>query len=423
MKSNFDTSITKRVLVFLFKPKTFFLFSETRTGRWLSFYQNQKIGEILLLLSSILVIYQHILPSKILGFAPWLVVLALLLLNKDKLKITKTLLWLVVFYLTTLLSLLLAFIAGLPPKMLFTGLLLWSQFVLFLVAGHMVEKVKALRSIVLIVLPISLYGIYQYFTTDQVTTKWVSEYEEIAFRAFSFVQDPNIFGLLSAIGLISALTLCLAKDKIYGLAFPFFATSVILTFSRTAWLGLAAGLIVVLLLKKMKYLLLAPAFLIFLAIPKVWERVSVLFNERFLLTSSIDGRIWIMNNVIYLWDKKPFFGWGPGSYGGITARQNASPVYFEGLQNGYVPIYFTDSQWLQTLVQVGLFGLISLVGFFIAAFTNLMTLWKEKKDPLLLGGIMIVSFLFVAGLTSNIIEFGTVIIPCSLIIGSSLHES
>lgn len=130
-----------------------------------------------------------------------------------------------------------------------------------------------------------------------------------------------------------------------------------------------------------------------------------------------------MNNVIYLWEKKPLFGWGPGSYGGITARQNASPVYFEGLQNGYVPIYFTDSQWLQTLAQLGFFGLFALFGFFIAAITNLINLWKEKRDPLLLGGIMIVPFLFVAGLTSNIIEFSTVIIPSCLIIGSALNES
>lgn len=419
----YSVSNTKKAFDFLFTDKNTLFFSETLTGKVLNKFKNQHLGEFLIFFSLFVVLYQSLFSPELKLASPLFAVTGLLFLDKEKVRLSKPLLWLLGFMLTGLASALFGVLRGLDPTMIFLGVMIFAQFVIYLVAGMSVSKEKTYKFITWLILPISIFGIYQFFTTKITTVLWVSELESISFRAFSILGDPNIFGMVSALGLIASLTLFFANSKKYGIFAPIFFLGVVLSFSRTSWLALLVSAFVLIFVFRKKLLLFVPLLSVAFLFEKVRERILVTFNPEFWHISSLDGRLWIMKNVLHIWKKSPLVGFGPGSYGGEIALRSASPVYFEGIQRGYVAIYYTDSSWLQVVVQTGLLGTIAFAGFFVASFMAFLDSWRLRKNFYFLGGLAAVVFLATAGITSNILEFGSVVIPCSLIIGGSLNEA
>ena len=130
-----------------------------------------------------------------------------------------------------------------------------------------------------------------------------------------------------------------------------------------------------------------------------------------------------MINGLFIFKKYPFIGTGPGSYGGKLALNYTSPVYLEGIQNGYTALYYTDNQYLEILIQGGLLGIFSFGGFVISALVSLVHKYKGNKDLMTLTGLAVFICFLTSGLFANVLEFGAIAVPMAIILGAELGET
>jgi O-antigen ligase len=191
----------------------------------------------------------------------------------------------------------------------------------------------------------------------------------------------------------------------------------VLTFSRSAWLGLFIGVAAALLIKNWRFVLLAPLGLLALIIPGIRQRLFVSVSQEYLVDAALDGRTWSFNNAIEIFKTSPILGTGPGSYGGQTAIYYDSPIYLRGMQGGYIALPYTDNQWAQILVQVGLVGIICVCGFFISHLVNNLKYYKLSGSYLSLGIIAVTIAVIVNGFFANIWEFGAISVVSGAYLG------
>lgn len=385
-----------------------------------------RLTEFLLLLAIFLAWYEVILAKylTLVGqhwLIPGLILLALLFSDKKGLRFYRAELWYLVFLLISALSGLSAVIYGLEPRLIFQGWLILAQFGLVFFAAKSISQ-RGLNILPVIALPLALVGFYQFFFGPATPRSWASPGESLT-RIFAFFGSPNIFGILLAILALLSLGLYLkSKKALYLIIGILNLAALALTFSRTAWLGFALGLILILAGYRPKYLLFVPLALFGLIIPQIRIRLAIVFSGKYLFDSALDGRIWALNNGFYLFSKSVFFGSGPGTYGGKLAVNYASPVYLAGLQNGYPALYYTDNQYLELLVQVGIFGFLSFLAFIVSTFVALANRFRKKKDLIVLTAAAVFSCFLVAGIMANVLEYGAITLPAAFIIGVSLNE-
>jgi O-antigen ligase len=264
-----------------------------------------------------------------------------------------------------------------------------------------------------------IVGVFHGIWGEATSKLWVSGAENlINSRAYGFFGSPNILGSLSMITIIASLFSFLEKKKWYYLVYLLLALiALILTFSRSAWLGLSIGLVVALLIKNWKLIIFAPFSLILLIIPSIRQRLFVATSQIYLVDATLDGRVWSFNNAIEIFKTAPLIGTGPGSYGGQTAIYYNSPIYLQGMQNGYIALPYTDNQWLQVLVQTGIIGFLSVAGFFISHIINNLRQYRKTGDYISLGIIAATIAIFVNGLFANIWEFGAIAVLSGAYLG------
>ena len=106
----------------------------------------------------------------------------------------------------------------------------------------------------------------------------------------------------------------------------------------------------------------------------------------------------------------------PGSWHGTR-----SPAYLDGMQRGYTALYFTDNQFLEIIVQIGIFGLLSFFGFVVSAYLYLIEKAQKKDIMALAAGGVFTAFL-VAGIFANVLEFGAIALPTGIILGVAFSD-
>lgn len=273
-------------------------------------------------------------------------------------------------------------------------------------------------------LPVSLVSIYQFLSNTQTSRLWLSPGEQHLTRVFAFFGSPNVLGILMAMITILGLGSFLKTKKYYYLipaSLSLMATG--FTFSRSAWLGLALALVFTIVVYNYKHLIYFPLILLVFLIPQARGRVSISLSANYLLDSSLDGRVWAVINGLYIFKKHPLMGTGAGSYGGNLATNYASPVYLEGVQNGYTAIYYTDNQFLEILVQGGILGILSFFGFIISVFATLAKKYRKNKNILTLMTFATFVCFLTGGLFANVLEFGAVMVLMAVILGLELGET
>jgi len=414
---NFKKSKTVRFLTWLFIDGEKDLFKDSKLIGLLSRFNNGKLSMACIGLALACLWYESLFTrlgvSWVEGFnlGAIFLLLALLFCDKQRLRSTRATIYLLLFVLSVIISGLLAAINGLETGMILTGIMLLSQFVLaFIVASTYKSKLVFINVILLLSVPLLLVGVFQGFWGDPTSKLWVSGVETlIDARAFGFFGSPNVMGSLIMITSIMALFAFLDKKKWYYLVFEILALIVIvLTFSRSAWLGLVVGVIIALLIKNWRMVLLAPLGLLALLIPSIRQRLFVSFSQEYLVDAALDGRTWAFNNAIEIFKTSPILGTGPGSYGGQTAIYYNSPIYLRSMQSGYVALPYTDNQWLQVLAQIGVVGFICVGGFFVSHFVNNLKQYKKSGSYLSLGIMAAVIAVIVNEIFSNIWEFGAI---------------
>jgi O-antigen ligase len=270
-----------------------------------------------------------------------------------------------------------------------------------------------------------LVGGYQFISQQATSRLWVSAAEtNIATRSFAFFGSPNVLGaVLAIVALVSGGIYFSDKNKYMAIVSVLATIVTVFTFSRSAWLGLMAGFLIMLAIKNWKLVLLSPIALLALFSSQVRTRILTVFTTSYWFDSSLDGRLWSLNNGLNLLSKYPFFGTGPGTYGGQLALNYSSPVYLQGIQNGYVALYFTDNQWLQLLVQTGIFGIIFFVLFCVQMFYHLFSKYNKHGDMIALGILGAFIVFLVTGLFGNVLEFGAISVLMGILLGISFNET
>jgi O-antigen ligase len=347
-----------------------------------------------------------------------LLVSAFILSDKARIILKKSHLYYLFFLLVLLLSGVFAAVRGINPQLIFLGWLLFLQFgFVYILSSSFSENI--LGRLIYLFLPMSLVSLYQLFSGFKTSRLWVSSFETgLSTRVFGYLSSPNVLGIITAIITVMALSFFLKTKKIHYIVICAINLVVLFgTFSRSAWLGFILGFSLLLIVKNFKFIYFTPLMLLALISGKVRTRLFVLFKPEYLLDASLDGRLWSLDNGLYIFSKYPILGTGAGTYGGQLALQYTSPIYLEGIQNGYTALYFTDNQFLEILVQSGLIGFSAFCLFLIAALVELFHSFSKNKDIIKLGAIASILVFVVSGQFANVLEFGAVAIPVALIAG------
>ena len=392
--------------------------------------ENDTIGKIFLILALILYFYEGFFTSYFsLNNSPAqliLLFLALIFLKKERLIASKALFWVIVFLFTVMASGIFSLILGIKPNMLLLGFLFYFQFFLALVIGMLfLSRENLARSIAFLSLPLAFVGLWQFVSNVATPREWLSPTEDIITRAYGFFGSPNVYGIFFVIMIICTLTIFLKYKKgVYLLLTIFYIFPVLISFSRTAWVSLAVSALFFFLSYKRKYLFAFP-IMIFVVLPfrQFRERIGTVFTQNYLVDSVLDGRIWSLINGWHLFKNHWFLGTGPGTYGGQIALTNASPIDLQGIQNGYTALYFTDNQWLQILVQLGIIGFTIFIFFVIAALVSMLKSFNKKRDIMFLGAATVLVAFIIAGAFANVVEFSVLAVPVGLIVGASINEN
>lgn len=263
--------------------------------------------------------------------------------------------------------------SGLPQ-----AILAWAMppiFALFLF-GERSEYESVYESFELAIvtglLIIGVYGIYQFFLLPEWDAQWMiqSDLQSIGLpepfqvRVFSTMNSPQVFAAYCAAGLLIALR---SHLKIRYLAVPAGFISLVLSLSRTAWMGFAAGIIYLFFLitnrQRVRIIAVAGCCLIAalaaLQVPEVNSIVSARFNSLSdpQHDTSYEARVHDYNTVIQTMIDNPF---GHGLSADAGSADQSAPAGAVSQQ---------DSSITASLFSLGLLGsTIFVLGLLLLGF-------------------------------------------------------
>jgi len=195
---------------------------------------------------------------------------------------------------------------------------------------------------------LAVHGLYQYVAGVHSSTAWVNPSEaNIITRAFSVVGNPNGLGSVLVVGILVAVALLLSRSLrgstrlilIAVVAVQFAGLAV--TFSRGAWLGLACGLIAMLVLAYRRFLLpvVVAGALGTVAAPSVFvDRFLFTFSDSYLADAVVNGRIYRWIAALDHIGAHPWFGVGLGTYGGSSASRFGYGYWSTWVDNFYLQL-------------------------------------------------------------------------------------
>jgi O-antigen ligase len=268
------------------------------------------------------------------------------------------------------------------------------------------QAALAIGGVVVVVAAMALVGVLQaLFDPNLFGLQVVTGRSGESVRVGSIVRDPNVLGTLIGLTMPFALfgVVHFARPRwrwTAGAIALLMATALLLTYSRGSWLGVVAGLAVVLLLLDRRVFLVAIATAVvalgiatymprdllvtepgggphkapqFNAWDTTEERVSAVGEGRDLRT------LFVINAVPILRDH-PLFGVGPGRYGGAVAYDFGTPIYAEyGTGKLLTQQRTVDNFWLHILVEAGVLGAIAFIGMIVLLGYRLVRLALRSR--------------------------------------------
>lgn len=238
---------------------------------------------------------------------------------------------------------------------------------------------RAVAVFVLAGVALALHGLYQYATNAPMPASWVDVREtSIGTRAYSIVQNPNGLGAFLLMGTLVSLSLALARGLgriprlLWGLACVVHVAGVAVTFSRGAWIGLAVGLVALLIMAYRRCLvpLAAAAVVGWFAVPSAFvERLTFAFSSAYITKSMAAGRLYVWKMSLQYMGANPWFGLGLGTFGGTCA------VSFS-----YGRLW-VDNFYLQLGAEGGLILLVLFLWILLRGGKGLVKAHGAARDP------------------------------------------
>ena len=208
-------------------------------------------------------------------------------------------------------------------------------------------------------------------------------------------------GLLLLFGSLALGMVFFGRGKmriLWGAGLCLAAAALVMTLTRSGWIGLAVGLCLIMLLWKPKTLILVPvlAGLVFVVSPQtVKKRALSIFSLR---GASNRERVQYFNAGIKIIGDYPLFGTGPDTVDMVF--QN--PKY--GLGEIAKRNVHLHNNFIQIAAERGIVALAAWAAFIVWAFAQLLKLVTNKAepkslpDPLAAGGLAALAAFVVAGL-------------------------
>lgn len=300
-----------------------------------------------------------------------LVIIALIwrLAKEKRDKINLTLIWwaFVAFLLVSLVS---GFLSNLPYTHILTAIrsVLQGSIIFFVIinAGFDEKTVRHLTSLlILCAVTVAGYGLWQRQTSAFTPQGWLDKKEFYnVTRATSFLGSPNATAGFLILALPVSLGMSFKVKRILSkLIFIAFTVVIFLglyaTLNRASWIGLGLGLVVFAIASGKRWLV--TVFVVGLIgavmmLPDLAQRFSTFFSDEFAVNDATYGRSFRWETALSLFYKNPFFGVGPGGFGGAVSY---------GIQ-AYGGLY-SDNYYLLILSNYGLFGILSFLFLIVSA--------------------------------------------------------
>lgn len=261
------------------------------------------------------------------------------------------------------------------------------NLMVFLLMARVLRRPQARNAMVLVFLltclPVSVYGLRQYFFGAEALATWVDPASELsqATRVYSYLGNPNLLGgyLIPAVGLGTVAIFAWPRWLPKFLAATMTLTSaacLILTLSRGAWIGFVVGGFVLIILLVHFWSIQFSAFwrrwalplllgfvtgiiiVGVLAVDSLRERVLSMFAGR--EDSSNNFRLNVWAAVIEMIKARPILGIGPGN----DAFNLIYPLY----QRPRYTALSAYSVFLEISVEAGLVGLTAFLWLLLVTF-------------------------------------------------------
>ena len=276
--------------------------------------------------------------------------------------------------------------------------LFFEPFLIF-VALMLIEPEKEevhffLKSIIVSYSFLALYGLYQYVKKVPTPPQWVDKDLEKSFiktRAFSIIGSPNVLGAHLEVALPLPL-IYIIKEKsrikkvLWSIPFLIIGGGLLATFARAAWLSSAFSLFASALwispLLGVIFIIFAGILFVFISPLRI--RILSLFSSLYIQKSAQDrGRIFRWTYGVLNASDHPLLGSGFGTYGG-----SASQAY------GFFAGQSMDSVYIKTLAETGWLGILTFIPWVSLGVGVILTRFMEEKKPLFLFiGAGLVAFL------------------------------
>lgn len=265
---------------------------------------------------------------------------------------------------------------------------------LFFITLQTVRTPKQIQAIIKIMavsaLLLALAGFVQLSVYPDLAALEEQGYDPHINRLVSTWLDPNFVGgfLAYMVSILLGMMLHAPKLKSKMLLLTVMAVlgaALFFTFSRSAYLALAAGIIIISLLKSRKILIISLAlFIIGLGVsPRAQERVAELAQSVTSLTSSSAEtpdptaklRLQSWRQTLQLIQKRPLLGSGYNTLRAVNYQEGY--IKDKEIHSGSG----SDSSLLTILATTGILGFIPFLLLYILPLKTAFRAWRDKKIP------------------------------------------
>ena len=289
-------------------------------------------------------------------------------------------------------ALLSAVVNGVPLIITIAGIRALLQFYLlyFIVVQASFDRVW-LKRLVLGLLGfavlLALFGLTQKLTGVKTPIMVDIRETTIKGRIISTFANPNNFGGFLLLMLPGAIALFVTRVKAGLRFFAGFAVlamlpALIFTYSRGAWIGFGAALVILSILLDRRILVgLALAVVaLFVLVPNVIDRLAFALSTSYIKTSIEAGRLFYWQKALDIMMTNPLLGVGPGRFGGAVAAVFGAPA---NALIGLAPNYklWVDSQIFQVIAELGMLGLAVFFWVPLTFVKNAIAFMKREEDP------------------------------------------
>ena len=284
-----------------------------------------------------------------------------------------------------LLVALITFFGSLNYQSYFYGLIKLAEAIIlcFLISKIKVNYTKIGIAFVLSIFIHSILGIYQFFSQSVFASKYLGIAQQISsnagvsvleggfgrlLRAYGGFSHPNIFGGFLVIAILFLLIVYFQKaanSKLYSKAIFWFVliflfNTLILSFSRSAWLALIISLAVLFIYSLYKRVVFKKLLSILIILVLVFSINFVLFNDFFKTRIQQQNRLEIKSNIerlvlknqaLNLLNKNWFLGTGINNYVFAVYKNidsNLNVWEYQPVHNVYLLVF----------IELGILGLI-----------------------------------------------------------------